>query len=90
MSTIISRRDFIKGLIRCAPALVVPKLIFDLAPIPYPALTKANFHSTLEGLFFRGQMPDVERGWDKWRSFEPDPFKRLQYFYVTGTIGKGV
>lgn len=28
----MDRRTFIKGLIRCAPAIVVPKLVFDLAP----------------------------------------------------------
>lgn len=32
--SILTRRDFIKGLIRCVPVIAAPKLVFDLAPKP--------------------------------------------------------
>lgn len=67
----MDRRTFIKGLIRCVPAIIVPKLIFDLAPKLTginPAWETATYgpYSFRDRLYVTDLTPKIERGFHHW------------------------
>ena len=57
---ILNRRSFIKGLIRCVPAVVVPSLVFDCKP-------KEDSKRYVKFYEFRGLVPVIEQGETVWQ-----------------------